>query len=127
MSSEYVYPERYVHLTRKNLGKRVRLRPSKSYRPMGVAFAPTVRNALEGIPFYYTDKNDWKSRRKLVKEGNEFNVYTPTRKRKAIIPKTIDDFERTRERRVTSGVKAKLMGRIRVKVANNKWSYKWLR
>ncbi len=133
MSKEYVYPNRSVHITRKDLGKRVKLRPSKGYTPSGVSFAPTVRNALEGVPFYYnrtgTEKirrKDWDERKKFVKQGSEWNVYTPVRRRSAIIPKTIDDFKRTRERRVLSKVEVKRVGRIKVKVGNNKWEYRWL-
>ena len=103
------------------------LKPSKGYEPEGVSFAPTIRHALEGVPYYYTRKTkDWKRRRGFVKEGNEWNVYTPVRKRVAAIPHTIDDFKRTRERRVLSKIKAKRIGKIRVKVGDNRWEYKWI-
>ncbi len=128
MPKQYVYPSRSVHITRRNLGAKVKLRPSKGYTPEGVSFAPTVKHALEGIPDYYTKKSkDWRRRRKFVKEGNEFNVYTPIRKRRAVIPTTIDDYKRTRERRVLSKVAAKRIGKIRVRVGNNKWEYKWIK
>jgi hypothetical protein len=127
MVKQYVYPNRYVHITRKDLGKRVKLRKSKGFTPSGVSFAPTVRNALEGVPFYYTNNGDWKRRRRFVKEGNEWNVYTPVRKRKAVIPSTIDDFKRTRERRVLSKVDVKKIGKIKVKVGNNRWEYHWIK
>ncbi len=123
---EYIYPSRSVHITRKNLGKRVKLRPSRKFIPTGVSFAPTVKNALEGVPFYYTDARDWKRRRRYVKEGDEWNVYTPIRKRKAVIPTTIDDYERTRERRVLGKVNVKRIGRIKVKIGNNRWVYRWI-
>ena len=125
---EYVYPDRSVHITRQDLGDKTRLHPSKGYAPKGVSFAPTIRNALEGVPFYYTRKSkDWKRRRKFVKDGDEWNVYTPVRKRIAITPKTIDDYKRTRERRVLSKIRAKRIGKIKVKVGNNKWEYKWIK
>lgn len=128
MVRHYINPSRSIHLTRKDLGKEVKLRPSKGYIPEGVSFSPTVRNALEGVPFYYTRKSkDWKRRRQFVKEGDEFTVYTPTRKRAAIIPSTADDIKRTRERRVLGKVRVRKMGRIKVRVDNNKWEYKWLR
>jgi hypothetical protein len=127
MVKEYVYPNRSVHITRRDLGNKTKLRPSKEYTPEGVSFAPTVRHSLEGVPFYYTKKSkDWKRRRKFVKEGDEWNVYTPVRKRVAVVPSTISDFKRTRERRVLSKVAVKKIGRIKVKVGNNKWEYKWV-
>lgn len=124
---EYVYPSRSVHITRQNLGDRTRLSPSKGYVPKGVSFSPTIRNALEGVPYYYTRKRkDWKRRRRFVKEGDEWNVYTPVRKRIAVIPSTIEDYKRTRERRVLSRIKARRIGRIRVKVGRNRWKYQWI-
>ena len=133
MAKEYVYPSRSVHITRKNLGKRVTLKPSKKYVPSGVSFAPTVKKALEGVPYFYnvsgSDKprrKDWKQRSKWAKKATNWNVYTPVRKRKAIIPKTIDDFSRTGERRVTDKVKARKVGTVKVSVKNNKWNYKWV-
>jgi len=127
MKKVYVHPSRSVHLTRKDLGDRVTLRPSKEYTPEGVSFSPTVRHALEGVPFYYTRRRkDWKRCRKFVEEGNEFSVYTPVRKRVAAIPSTIDDYRRTRERRVLDKVKVKRMGRIRVRVGKRKWKYQWI-
>jgi hypothetical protein len=117
---EYVYPNKSVHLTKENLGEIVELRTSDDYVPAGVSFSPTIKQALEGIPSYYTkETKDWKRRRKFVKEENEFNVYTPVRKQKAIIPQSIDDFKRTGERRVLNNIKTKRIGKIKVKVGNN--------
>jgi hypothetical protein len=131
--SDYVYPSKSVHITQKDLGKRTVLRTSKNTRPVGVSFSPSVKKALEGVPFYYnrlgTEKmrqKDWKERKAFVKEGSEWNVYTPVRKRKAVVPATIDDFHRTGERRVLSKVQAKKIGRVKVRVAGNKWAYKWI-
>jgi hypothetical protein len=131
--SEYVYPSKSVHITQKDLGKNPVLRISKNTRPKGVSFSPTVKKALEGVPFYYnrlgTEKlrrKDWKERKEFVKEGSEWNVYTPVRKRKAVVPATIDDFHRTGERRVLSKVRAKKIGRIKVRVSKNKWAYQWI-
>lgn len=127
MGKAYVYPSRSVHITMRDLGGKVRLRPSKGYTPSGVSFSPTVKHALEGVPYYYTGKKDWTRRRHFVKEGNEWNVYTPVRKRIAVIPSTIGDYKRTKERRVLSKVDAKLIGRIKVKVGNNRWEYQWVK
>lgn len=133
MAKEYVYPNKYYHITQKDLGESVVLRKSKVAKPKGVSFAPSIRKALNSVPFYYnvdgTDKvkrKDWNERKKFVREGNEWNVYTPVRKRKAIIPETIDDFHRTGERRVIDKVKAKKVGKIRVKVGRNRWEYEWI-
>lgn len=131
---EYIYPSKSVHITQKNLGEKVTLRPSKNIRPKGVCFAPSVRKALEAVPFYYNvsgnnkpRRKDWKQRKKFVSEGNEWNVYTPVRKRKAMIPEsTAHDTKRTGERRVLDKVEAKKIGRIRVRVGRNKWEYKWI-
>jgi hypothetical protein len=131
--SEYVYPSKSVHITQKNLGKKVILRPSKTYTPVGVSFAPTVKKALEAVPLYHNRhgnehlrRKDWIERQKWVNKSSEWNVYTPVRKRKAMIPSTIDDFKRTGERRVLGKVQSKKIGRIKVQVKNNKWMYKWL-
>jgi hypothetical protein len=130
---EYVYPSKSVHITRKDLGKKVVLRPSKSYSPVGVSFAPTVKKALEAVPIYHNRHGkeklrpeDWQERKKWANKSSEWNVYTPIRKRKAVIPSTIDDFHRTGERRVLNKVEAKKIGRIKVRVSGNKWVYKWI-
>ncbi len=129
----YVKPSRSIHITQKNLGNKVVLRKSKKYQPVGVSFSPTIRNALNGVPFYYNRsgtenvrRKDWKERKKFVKECNTWYVYTPTRTRKAVIPDTIDDYERTRERRVLDNVKAKRIGKIKVRVGRNRWEYEWI-
>jgi len=131
--SEYIYPSRSVHITQKDLGKKTVLRKSKNTEPKGVSFSPTIKKALDAVPFYYnrygTEKirrKDWQEREKFVKEGSEWNVYTPVRKRKAVVPKTIDDFKRTGERRVLDKVQVKKIGRIKVRVNRNKWDYKWI-
>ena len=133
MGDQYVYPNKSFHITPKELGKKVTLRKNKTYTPEGVSFSPTVKKALEGVPYFYNvsgndkpSKKDWRERDKWANEKSEWNVYTPVRKRKAIIPATIDDFKRTGERRVLDKVKTKKIGRIKVSVKNNKWMYKWL-
>ena len=131
--SEYVYPSRSVHITQKDLGKKPVLRTSKNTRPVGVSFSPTVKKALEAVPVYHNRHGnekvrpkDWQEREKWVNKSGEWNVYTPSRKRKAVIPATIDDFHRTGERRVLSKVQAKKIGRVRVRVSRNKWAYQWI-
>ena len=133
MKPEYVYPSRSVHITQKDLGKRPVLRVTKNSKPVGVSFAPSVKKALNAVPFYYnrlgTEKvrsKDWKERKKYVKEGDTWNVYTPARKRRAVIPKTIDDFHRTGERRVLGKVRAKKIGTVKVSIKRNNWDYEWL-
>jgi hypothetical protein len=128
-----VYPSKSVHITRKELGKNVVLRPSKNTSPVGVSFSPTVKKALNAVPLYHNRhgnekirRKDWDERKKWVGKTSEWNVYTPVRKRKAVIPSTIDDFYRTGERRVLGKVKAKKIGRIKIKVKNNKWGYNWI-
>ena len=123
----FIYPSRSVHITRSDLGKVVKLKVSKDYKPQGVSFSPTVRGALEGVPFYYTrNSKDWSRRKKWLKEGSLWYVYTPTKKYKAIIPE-VDDYSRTRERRVLSKVEAKRLGKIKVGISSDKWTYKWLK
>ncbi len=129
----YINPNRYFHITQKDLGNKVVLRKSKVAHPKGVSFSPSIRKALEAVPFYYNRtgkekirRRDWQERKEFVRERSEWNVYTPTRKRRAIIPSTIDDFHRTGERRVLDKVKAKKVGRIKVRVGNNRWEYRWL-
>ena len=131
--SEYVYPSKSVHITQKDLGKKVTLRGSKDYTPKGVSFSPTIKKALEAVPYFYNvsgenkpRRKDWKERKKWAKKSSEWNVYTPVRKRKAIRPTTADDLRRTGERRVLDKVEAKKIGRIKVGVGNNKWVYKWI-
>ncbi len=130
---EYVYPNKSVHITPLDLGKKVVLRKSKIAKPAGVSFSPSIKKALEAVPYFYNvsgdDKprrQDWKQRKKWANKKSKWNVYTPTRKRKAVIPSAIDDFNRTGERRVLSKVKAKKIGTVQVSVKNNKWDYKWL-
>ena len=132
-NKEYVYPNKYYHITQKDLGKKVILRKSKDAKPKGVSFSPSISGALNAVPFYFnrmgTEKvrhKDWQERKKFLKEGNEWNVYTPIRKRKAVVPSTIDDFNRTRERRVLDKVEAKKVGTIKVKISNDKWKYDWI-
>ena len=131
--SEYVYPSKSVHITQRDLGKKPVLRPSKSYSPTGVSFAPSVKKALEAVPLYHNRHGnekvrpkDWQERKKWANKSGEWNVYTPVRKRKAVVPATIDDFHRTGERRVLSKVQAKKIGRVKVRVTGNKWAYKWI-
>ena len=133
MKQEYVYPNKSVHITPLDLGKKVVLKRSKVAKPAGVSFAPSIKKALEAVPYFYnvtgTDKprrSDWRERKKWADKNNKWNVYTPVRKRRAVIPKTIDDFSRTGERRVLGKVKAKKIGTVKVSVKNNKWDYKWL-
>lgn len=135
MKKEYVYPSRSVHITQKDLGKKVILRKSKVAYPKGVSFAPTVKKALEAVPYFYNvsgenkpRRKDWQERKKWANKSSEWNVYTPTRKRRAMIPSaTAQDTKRTGERRVLGKVEAKKIGKIRVNVGNNKWVYEWIR
>ena len=129
---EYVYPDRSVHITAEELGEKVILKPSGKYEPKGVSFSPTIKQALEGVPYFYNvagaDKPKtihWDERKKWARRKSKWNVYTPTRKRKAIVPSTIDDFARTGERRVLGKVEVKKMGIISVGVKNNRWVYDW--
>ena len=128
-----VYPNKAVHLTRVDLGDKGVLRPSGKYTPKGVSFSPTVRTALEGLTYFYNvsggDKAagvDWKERKKWAEKKSEWNVYTPVRKRRAVIPSTIDDYGRTRERRVKGKILVRKMGTVKVEVKNNQWTYRWL-
>jgi hypothetical protein len=123
---QYVYPHRYFHITQSNLGKNVIMKPSGNYEPKGVSFSPTIRGCLEGVPFYYTDANDWHTRKDFVKEWDIWFVYTPAHKRIAIIPDSCDDLERTRERRVPHKTSCNLVGVIKVNCNNNRWDYKWI-
>ncbi len=122
---EFVYPHRYFHLTRLDLGETATLKPSQEYEPIGVSFSPTIRGCLEGVPFYYTRIPNWRRRKDFVKTGNTWHVYTPIETTRAIIPSTIDDFERTRERRVPHKIKALQIGIITVTCTNNRWEYQW--
>lgn len=133
MKQEYIYPNKSIHITPKDLGKKVVLHKSKRAKPAGVSFAPSIKKALESVPYFYNvagaDKprrKDWKERKKWADKKSKWNVYTPIRKRKAVIPKTIDDFSRTGERRVLGKVSVRKLGTIQVSVNNNKWGYKWL-
>jgi hypothetical protein len=129
MKQEYVYPGKSVHITPKDLGKKVKLKPSSGYLPKGVSFSPSIKKALDAVPYFYKIKltqSAWKLRKGWAEKKRKWNVYTPVRKRKAVIPKTIDDFGRTGERRVLGKVNAKKIGTVQVSVKNNKWDYKWL-
>lgn len=127
----WVYPHRYFHLSQTNLGQIVRLRPTNGWTPNGVSFSPTIRGCLNGVPFYYNrngkekirDK-DWKERREFLQECNLWYVYSPIAKTPAIIP-DVDDFDRTRERRVLKPIKCILIGTIIVTCPQNRWEYKW--
>lgn len=125
-----IHPNRCFHITRGYLGKWAILKPSGKYEPVGISFSPTIRGCLEGTPFYYTKRNDrksdWQRRKKFVGEGNLWYVYTPINKVAAIIPDRIDDFERTRERRVLGRVSVKYVGRIVVNISERGWEYKWI-
>ena len=109
---EAVYPHRYFHITRHDLGQTVSLKPSGEFTPPGVSFSPIIRGCIKGVPFN-------------VRSGNTWYVYTPVIKTGAIIPDTIDDFKRTGERRVLHKIKAILIGAITVMYKNNKWEYQW--
>lgn len=134
MTRQYVYPDKSVHITPKDLGNRPTLHPNKKYTPKGVSFSPTIKRSLEGVPYFYNvagkekpKRQDWVERKRWAGKKRTWNVYTPIRKRAAVIPTTIDDFKRTGERRVLDKVKAKRMGKVRVDVKNNKWEYQWLK
>ena len=102
-----VIPGEHFHITRRNLGKKATLKASGAYMPKGVSFGPTIVNCLKAVPFYYTSgKGAWTRRKKFVKEGDTWYVYTPVKKHQAIIPsvKIVDDVKRTKERRVSGKV-----------------------
>ncbi len=128
----YVFPHRYFHITQHDLGEKAILKPSGEYKPAGVSFSPSIRGCLEGVPFYYNRngnerirRKDWKERKDFAREGNTWHVYTPIKRTEAIIPDTIDDFERTRERRVLHHIPVTRIGIITVTCLNNKWEYQW--
>lgn len=126
IKTQFVYPHRYFHITQSNLGQKVILKPSVEYEPEGVSFAPTIRGCLEGVPFYYTTTIDWHRRKDFIKQGDIWYVYTPLRKTPAIIPYTVDDYKRTRERRVLHKTPCILIGCIKVNCTHKKWDYKWI-
>ncbi len=121
----FVYPHRYFHITRQPLGATAILKPNREYEPAGVSFSPTIRGCLEGVPFYYTRVPNWHRRKDFVKEGDTWYVYTPIQATRAIIPDTIDDFERTRERRVLHNILVTLIGIITVSCTDKRWEYQW--
>lgn len=121
----FVFPHRYFHITLDDLESKATLKPNGEYEPKGVSFSPTIRGCLEGVPFYYTNDKDWERRRGFIKEENVWYVFTPTEVTEAIIPNTIDDFERTRERRVLHRIRVTRIGIITVTCPDNKWEYQW--
>ena len=109
------------------MGKTSVLKISKDNTPKGVSFSPSIPCCLEGVPFYYTRKIDWKKRKEYVKKGdNNWYVYTPIKPYIGIKPtrKQVDDVERTREIRVLQQVKVVFVKKIIVGIKNNKWVYK---
>ena len=133
MKNLSVHPGRSVHLTSKDLGPKTKLVPSGQYEPAGVSFSPSIRGALEGVPYFYNvsgsdsaSSKDWEERKKWAKRKSIWTVYTPVRTRKAIVPKTIDDYGRTKERRVLGKIQVRRLGKIKVGVKGSKWTYKWV-
>lgn len=122
----YVFPEKDLHLSREYLGGFNVLKPTGDFKPLGVSFAPSIRECLEGIPFYYTDSRDWGRRKRFVREGNIWYVYTPADKHEAVIPDTIDDFNRTHEKRALGKIPVEFVGKILVSVRGNAWKYRWI-
>jgi hypothetical protein len=117
LGTVYVTPYTYIHLTKRNLGRSVTLLPSKGYRPSGVSFAPTIRQALNAMPVFYTGEDNFVGKklpaRHMVKRYT-FYIYTPVRRQLAIIPRTADDYRRSGERRVPEPIKCKRAGVITV-------------
>lgn len=128
--SEYseVTPGKWLHISMKNLEQYVVLSPSRDFSPIGVSFAPSIKQALEAIPLFYGDE-------KVAREGGKeifgsgkirrftFYVYTPTKRYVAAIPSIdiCDDVKISGERRVLRKVKAKRVGVIDV-VSRETWS-----
>jgi len=124
-----VYPERYYHISRKDLGRECTLIPSEGYSPSGVSFAPTIAKCLSAVPYYFTGQRaDWERRKRFVKQGNIWYVYTPVKKTEAISisSKMTPDVLYSKERRVLGNVKVKRIGKIRVSVGYNRWKIDWL-
>ncbi len=122
----YVFPNKDFHLSRKYIGEHNVLKPTGNFNPPGISFASSIRECLEGVPFYFTEFRDWNRRKGFVREGNIWYVYTPIDKRESIIPDTIDDFNRTHEKRVLGKIHVELVGKIRVSVRGNAWKYRWI-
>lgn len=121
----YVFPQKDYHLSLKYIGKHNILKPTGDYKPLGVSFAPSIRECLEAVPFYYTASKDWQRRKRFVREGRIWYVYTPSYQQEAIIP-TIDDYNRTHEKRATGKIEVDYVGAIRVTVRGNSWRYEYV-
>jgi hypothetical protein len=121
----FVEPYKDIHITRKRLGKRARLKASGDYEPKGVSFSPSERQALNAIPLFYTGKDNFRFTKKDYKKGRKirrfvFNIYTPVRKRKAIVPKKAGDYWKSGEKRVAGTVPVKRIGRMRVESSESR-------
>ena len=113
-----VTPNQWVHITRKNLGEEVTLEPSRGFTPMGVSFAPSVEQALDAIPLFFTGEKNAKENGVLLGKGKirhfTYYVYTPVKQYDAVVPRKADDTDISGERRVLKKVKAKRLGIIDV-------------
>lgn len=137
-----VTPNKWFHITKRNIGETTVLIPSINYSPIGVSFTPSIKRCLEALPLFYFDIKDKvntrEGGRKLHGSGRvrhfTFYVYTPIKRYIAVIPSTCDDIKRSKERRVLRKVKAKRMGIIKV-TSRESWSgkqiynlrYEWLK
>lgn len=113
----YIYPNKHIHLTSKDLGSKVTLHPSKNYTPEGVSFAPSIKQAINALPVFYSGEDVFVKKELpniYVEREYTFYVYTPVKKYEAIIPKTADDVDVSGERRVLGNVDAKLISKILV-------------
>ena len=113
----YVYPNKYFHLNKNNLGKCVTLIPSNFYKPNGVSFAPSIKQALNALPIFYTGTDNFIAKRlpRVYWEREyKFYIFTPIKRYKAIIPTTADDVKVSQERRVICPVESRLIGKITV-------------
>jgi hypothetical protein len=113
-----IFPNKHYHITKKNLGDEVTLKPSGDFEPEGVSFAPSIEQAINAIPLYFTGEDNFNKDEAQYKKGvvrkTTFYVYTPSEEYKAIIPKTVDDIELSDERRVLGNVTSKKIGKISV-------------
>jgi hypothetical protein len=111
-----VSPYKHYHITQENLGEKVKLIPSGEFQPVGVSFAPSIEQAINAIPLYFTGEDNFNKKEENYKKGvlrkKVFYVYTPSKEYKAITPKTVDDIELSQEKRVLGSVDAKKIGKI---------------
>lgn len=127
MGKDYteVIPNKWFHITRRDLGESAILSPSGDFSPIGVSFAPSVRQALDAIPLFFSDEKSARENAESVSGSGKirrftFYVYTPIKRYVAIIP-DIEDIEVSGERRVLRGAKVRRVGIIDV-TSRESWS-----